>query len=422
MLDRDPKKIIEKASKLIGLNLGFLLKNGSWVFLRFFIMALGGWLVSLFFARMSNKEVLGQYQLVLSYISILVVFSLPGLNSAAMESVVKGKEGGVIKAVKLSFAYSLISVPIFIGWGIFNIYFKNEVLLGKTLILAGFMVPFYYAFNTWTAYYNGKCLFKKVSVKMIIINTVATAFLILGIFMKFNAFGLIAIYLSVNIIFFILFYIGVYNKISDKTNDYIDVEFGVKTSIQKLILGLSSNIPPIIIAYLFNVEIVAVFFIATYLINAISSFMGTLATIYIPALFKNLKLNHKNIMFLNIIAGLIFWFLFLIFLKLFFVLLYGSGYNDSLRMAYIISFIIILVPFKNYLITFFMTKKDNWFLIKTVGLANVIAVIVLISLKDSECIKSISYYVYAIELLTAIPMIAKYYLMGFNNKLKLKYE
>ncbi len=411
---------LARISKRVGFNLHYFIKNGSWVALRFFIMALSGWIVSLFFARASSKEVLGQYQLILSYLSIFTVFSLPGLNQAALEAVVKGREGGVIRAVKISLFFSLFVIPVFLGWGIYDIFFKEEVLIGKILIFVGFFAPFYYAFNTWTAYYDGKAMFKEVSSRMIVINAFQVLLLIMGIFYGLGAFGLIAIYLLVNIFFFILFYIEVHRKIKDKVNSYIDIEFGVKTSIQKLVLGLSGNMPPIIIAYLFGIQPVAVYYIANYLISAASSFMGTLAVIYVPTLFKNLKLNHKNIIVLNIFAGFIFWILFIIFLKLFFVLLYGPGYSESLTLAYKISFIIILVPFKNYLITFFMTQKRNWLLIGTVGAANLIAALVLLLLRRQEYLTSVSYYIYTIEIFTSVPLLISYFSVAFKNKLTIK--
>jgi len=419
MLDYKFNNLLDKSGKFIGLNLKYLLKNGSWITIRFFVMALSGWLVSLFFARVSNKEILGQYQLILSFLSIFVVFSLPGLNQAAIESVVKGRERGVIRAVKLSFLFSLIVVPIFCGWGIFDIFYRNEILIGKTLITVGFLAPFYYAFNTWTSYYDGKSLFKEVSFRMIVINVFLSILLISGILLKFNAFGLIAIYLLVNIVFFILFYIEVYQKIENKTSDSIDVKFGIETSIQKLILGLSGNVPPIIIAYLFGIEPVAIYYIANYLIVAASAFMGTMTYLYIPTLFKNLKLNHKNIILQNFAVGIFLWICFIIFLKFLFIIMYGTDYNESLQLAYKISFVIILVPFKNYLITFFMTQKRNWLLINTVGIANLIAVLVLFLLRNQGHLTSVSYYIYAIEILTSIPLFASYYCNAFkkiNNK------
>lgn len=412
--------LLEKLSKLVGLNLNYFIRNGSWVALRFLVMALSGWLVSLFFARASSKEVLGQYQLVLSYISMLVVFSLPGLNSAALEAVVKSREGGVIKAVKISFFCSLMAIPVFSAWGMYDIFFKNEALLGKTLIMAGFLVPFYYAFNTWTAYYDGKMMFKSVSLRMIIINLVQSFLLIAGIIQGFNAFGLVAIYLLVNISFFVWFYVEVYKKIRNKDDNHIDIGFGIKTSIQKLVLGLSGNVPPIIIALLFGVEPVAIYYIANYMICAISSFMGTMGMLYIPILFRNLKLNHKNIVFQNLAIGVLFWLCFLLFLKILFTLMYGAGYSESLRLAYVISFVVILVPLKNYFINFFMTQKRNWLLIWTVGAANIVAAIILLLTKNQEFVRSVSYYIYAIELMTVLPLLANYFLLALKDKQALK--
>lgn len=408
MLEIAKEGLLGKVSKKVGLNLFYLIKNGSWVSLRFGILAVAGWLLSLAFVRLGTKELLGQYQYILSLVSMASIFSLPGLNVSALEAIVKGRETGIFRAVKLSFLLSLLAVPILVGIGFFNWFFEGNILIGKALIIAGLLVPLYYALNTWNVYYDAKCLFKEGSLRIIFINIFLNSFLILGLILKLNVLGLIIIYLTVNILFFGYYFLEVAKKIKNRAKDFIDITFSIKVSVQKFVLGLSGNIPPIAISYLFGIEFVAIYFIAYYFISAITAFLGAFTTLYIPKLFKGLKLNHKNIMFQNMFAGVILWVFFVLFLKVFFIPIYGSGYQKSLEIAYRISFLLLLIPLKTYFYGFFMTQKRNYLLINTALIANLAALIFLYLAKSENFSFAISTYLYVLEILTLAPLLVIY--------------
>lgn len=412
------KKGLRSIGKKIGVDLAYLVKNGSWVTLRFFVLALGGWVVSLCFARLGSKDLLGQYQFVISILSMVSVVSLPGLNAAALEAVVKGRDAAVIKAVKISFLSSLLGVPIVAGFGLYNIYF-HEPTVGEVLIFSALLFPIFYALNTWQSYYEGKSLFGESSKRLIILNVVLALALVAGIILKIGLLGLVTIFLGVHILFFGIFFKKILTKIHDKTQDALDVEFGVRVSLQKFVFGLSTNLPPIAISFLFTTEAVAIYYIAAYLISAIFAFLGNLFSLYIPNLFKGVKIHHRNIVFQNIFVGIAAWVCFLIFLRFFFLIMYGEEYRESLRIAYAISFLLLLVPLKTYFINFFMTQKRNWILIIAVSIANSVAFGIFYFTKDLGFYKSVIMYLYALELLTTLPLLVIYISLIHKEKRKL---
>lgn len=143
---------LDRLGAKTGLNLRYLLLNGNWVSLRFLTVSISGFLLSFFFAKFGTKELLGQYQLVLSTLSIVSLFSFLGLNSAAMEAVVQGREAGVLKVAKLIFGYSWIGFPILVFLGLYYVIFRQEFLLGEMLIFSAFLFPFYYATSSWNVF------------------------------------------------------------------------------------------------------------------------------------------------------------------------------------------------------------------------------------------------------------------------------
>ena len=403
------KKIFDSLGSKIGLDLSYLIKNGNWVSLRFFILGFSGLLLSSFFAKFGSKELLGQYQLVLSTISIVSVCSFLGLNAAALEAVVHGREAGVLRSSKLIFLFSLVGIPILIGVGLFYSTFRHEILFGETLMFTGLLFPFFYALSAWNVYYEGKLLFKESSLRTILLNVVLTIFLIVGIFLKLNVLGLIAIFLLTTIFFQSVFFLDIFRKIQDRTNNFIDTRFGLTVSLQKFVSGLSSTLPAFIISFFFGVELLAVYFIAYYIISALSSFLSNLIGLYMPILFKVVKLDHKNIVINNFFAGLATWAAFIVFLKFFFIWIYGGGYHDSLELAYVISFLLFFIPLHTYLVGFFSTRRKNGLLISVFCFANIAGLLTIYFMKQYGFLWSVATYLYILEIVTTLPLLGYYF-------------
>lgn len=395
-------------SAKLNLDIRYLISNGNWVSLRFFVLSLSGFLLSLFFAKLGSKELLGQYQLTLSIMSIVSFCSFLGLSASAFEAVVHGRDAGIFRASKLIFLFSLLGVPIIVSIGIFYVVFRQEVVLGEALIFSGFLFPFFYALSIWSVYYEGKALFKESSVRIIVLNIILAIFLIVGIALKLNAFWLVGLFLIINITFQGAFFLEFSQKIKNKDNNSIDTKFGVAVSFQRFASGLSSNIPPIAISFLFGIELLAVYYIAYYIIGAIASFFGSLIALYVPALFRKIKLDHRSVLLNTLLAGISVWAIFIIFLKLFFVEIYGEGYYDSLKLAYGISFLLLFIPLHTYLVSFFSIRKKNSFLVAVFCIANMVGLLVFYLVRHLGFFLGVTMYLYTIELITVIPSAAYY--------------
>ena len=402
-------------SRKAGLDFRYLLLNGNWVTLRFLIVSLTGFLLSFFFAKFGTKELLGQYQLVLSIMSIVSVVSFLGLNSSAMEAVVQGREAGVLKAVRLIFGFSWIGVPILILLGVYYIVFQKQVDFGEILIFASIFFPFFYATSPWNVYYEGKQLFKASSIRVIVLNILVVSSLMAGILEGLNAFWLIGIYLVLNILIQGKYLYTIVKSVKDKTNDFIDKKFGILVSFQKFSSGLSSTLTPLVISFFFGIESLAVYYIAYYAISALSSFLNNIFSLYFPILFKRIKLNHRSILVNNLFVGAGSWVIFMMFLGLFFIPVYGEEYRESLELAYRLSFLLFLIPYHVYLVGFFSTQRKNGFLTVIFLLANVLGISSLFVASQSGYLTGVTMYLYILEIATTLPLVF-YYLQVSRKK------
>lgn len=207
------RNFLEALGRKVGLNLLYFVGNGFWVTCRYVVIAAAGLVVSIAFSRLGTKELLGQYQFVLSFLAFVSIFSLPGLNVSVLKSISKKQDAGIIRAVKLSFLSSLIGMPIVIFYGLFRFFQDADFILGLTLILSGVLFAFYYAPNTWYAFYEGKSLFRPVSIRMMLVSMITSAGLVAGLYFGVNVLWLILIYLLFNTLFHWLFFFETIKKI-----------------------------------------------------------------------------------------------------------------------------------------------------------------------------------------------------------------
>lgn len=395
-------------SRKTGLDFRYFLLNGNWVSLRFLVVSLTGFILSFFFANFGSKELLGQYQLALSIMSIVSVVSFLGLNSSAMEAVVQGRDAGILRAVRLIFYFSWIGTPILIGLGLYYALFLEQILLGNMLMFSAFLFPFFYATSSWSIFYEGKQLFKESALRIIFLNILLVSALVVGILMDLNAFWLLSLYLSISILFQGKLLFTIFRNLNDRTNDFIDTKFGIAVSFQKFVSGLSSNLPPLVVSFFFGIEFLAIYYIAYYAVSAFSSFFNNIFSLYLPVLFKKIALNHQSILWNSIIAGFVSWIIFILFLKLFFIKIYGYEYLDSLNFAYAISFLLLLIPLHTYLVGFFSTSRKNRFLISIFLIANTIGFLGVYFMNSFGFFWSITAYLYTLEIITTLPLLGYY--------------
>ena len=63
------ENFIDRLTKIASLDIKYFLKNGFWVFIRYLVIGLTGLAITISFARLGTKQLLGQYQFVLNFLS-----------------------------------------------------------------------------------------------------------------------------------------------------------------------------------------------------------------------------------------------------------------------------------------------------------------------------------------------------------------
>jgi O-antigen/teichoic acid export membrane protein len=334
-------EISKKYGKKIGLDLSYFVKNGFWVFLRQIVTLSAGLLLSITFARFTSQEVLGQYQLILSTIAIVSLFSIPGLNNSLLQAAAKSFDGDYKKVVKKSFIWSLLGVPALLIWGAYY-YFSKDQTLGLSLMASSIFFPFFYAPNTWDSFLQGKKRFDvsaKYSITQSVVNLLATVSVI---FLSHgNLFFIVLMYLASYTFFNVFYYFKSFKFISNSNTDKDTIEYGWFLTKLNIFSVIADNFDKMAVGIFLGAKELAVYFMGITVVKIIFDFSKTLHSIFAPkiAVYDTAKFkNYLKLFFAIAPFTIIIYFL----LPVVIPLLFSNEYVQSVRLSQIS---IIFLPF-----------------------------------------------------------------------------
>jgi len=406
------------SEKIFNGSFASLVSNGFWLSLRYVIISLLGLFVSVVFAREYPPESYGEFQLLISTMALFSVFSLPGLNMLGIRSIASSGVDCTGKIVRISFLSSVMAVPLLVIYGLYFLEVKENIYWIVGLMSLSF--PFLYAPNSWYVYYEGRSLFRLSGFRLVFLSFVSNTLLIAGVLLHFGVAELFAVFLFSNIFLNWIYYFETRRKsINQPSKDhgfFFDWRYAVSVSVQKYIISLSEYLPIIVVSFLLGVSWVAQFQIAFVFFSAISGFIGALATLYLPHLFKNNKSTHITIFFQSILVGLFamvgYWFL----VKYLFVPIYGSQYLDGFWLAEVFLGLPILASLRTFLVNFFTTRGNIGFLIMIYLAANISSVALFVfSSTFGFPLVSVSVYIYSLFVFILTPLLVSYFSIALKK-------
>jgi len=400
-----------KYSRIIGLDLRYFFKSGFFVAVRYGVVSFFGLALSIGFARLGSKALLGEYQFVLAFFGLVSVFSLPGLNIAAFKAVTEGSNRAIIKAVRYSFYGSLLGLPLILAYAAYVFFFQGNTLMAGALLLGAVFFPFFYAPNTWYVFYEARSLFHSVTWRVILTSILVTAGLLIALYFHTGLFLLLILYFGINAVSSWIFFLEVWKKVEreGKGEAVLDTGYGLSVSVQKFVFSLVENLPVLAISFLFGFEALALFQIAYFFMSAMAGFMSGLSATYLPLLFRYKQLAYGRVLAQNIVLGIALFVVFRIFLEVFFIFMYGEAYRESLSIARNLSFLVILFPLKTFLLNFLTTQSKNLALVGTFLFANAVSLMVLYLTKNTPFPMSVSFYLYTLNISLIIPLLFVYF-------------
>lgn len=360
--------ILNKIRKISIINNGISylegnLKDSVFSLSTFAVRILDSFILNIFLVRYLSVSDLGNYKLFFSILNILIIFSINGLNTSIVKSVVKKYNVFFIKATKISLSFSTLASLALITLSL--TLYKNASIK-YILIYSSILIPIFFGLNTWESFLLGKKNFKKIFIiNILIISTKLTACIIVLVFYQNYNIVILAILASISIYNIFLFFLTTKELKGMKFNPDEDkklIKHGSKITAASIVSIMAKNIERIILFSVSSSTLVGVYSIA----NIIPMFTknGLKALISVPTVklaskteAENRRVIKKNfiLIFLSgIIILLILWFISPLLLRL----VFGVTDPITIRYSQLLLLPIIFIPM-NLVITYMCSYQGG---------------------------------------------------------------
>ena len=272
----------------------YLAKGGSWLTLGEVVSIVVSFSLVLAFANLLPREIYGQYQYVLSIISIFVIFSLPGMNMAVIRATAKGHEGSFVPALKTRISFGLIGGLASLGLA--GYYFLNEnFVLGISFLVAALLLSLMDSLNIFHGYLKGKKLFKSLVKYVASIQLISAGCLIVVLFLTNNLFLILLTYLaSYTVLRFIFLKIVLKKFPPNQKEDPQTLSYGKHLSLMGVADIIASRLDYILLWHFLGAGALAMYSFALLPVQKIKNlFSGTIRPLALPKLSQRSSKDLK---------------------------------------------------------------------------------------------------------------------------------
>ena len=325
------------------------LKNFSYLTNAHILILIIGVITSAIWTRYTTVEIYGKYQLVMSFISIVAVLSIPGFSMSAQLSAAKEKHGNLEILFKKKIYISFISTVILVGIGLYYQIFKNDEEIAYMLYIVSFIYPFYNLRSIWESWLTAIGEYKKLSIIQINYALIGLLSLVISLIIIENIYLVILItFGSVAIanVFIIKYF---QKRIVNNTKDDELINYGYKLS-WAMIIPVVMSFDKLIISEYLTIEDVAIYSIAMLFPSYVKTLYSIISRIITPSIssansikeaWKYLKPKLLRISILFFIIGIVGFFT----IEYLIHLLYTDKYSESAIYAkWLWIFIVLAVP------------------------------------------------------------------------------
>jgi O-antigen/teichoic acid export membrane protein len=343
-------KFLRWSEKYTGTDMVYLTKGSFWWIFGRIILLLLSLVIMIAFAAWLPKETFGAYQYILAMIGILVIFSLPGIDTALIRTVAKGYEKMVLPCVKTKFYWALIvSAGCFTiaGWYLLH----QNFILGISFLIAGIFFPFISVFNLFIPFWQGKKRFDLQAKYQILLKILSVLILVPTIFFFDNLiFIILAFFVSSAIfgsIFFILTFKKVKNQEIDKNQEKETISYGKHLTLMSALGYFSGNIDKVIIWQLLGPVAVAIYSFAQLPFQKIQEIIPIAPLAFPKISEKNVKEIKKEIFrkFLKLFLFSVPLTTLIILLAPYFYKILFPGYAESIPYFQVLALSLLFIPF-----------------------------------------------------------------------------
>ncbi|MFT5359576.1 MAG: O-antigen/teichoic acid export membrane protein [Candidatus Paceibacteria bacterium] len=382
------KKALKFTEKYTKTDMTYIAQGGFWLMLFKAAAAAIGFVVTLFLTTHLSKEDFGVYKYVISTISLLFIFSLPGMDNAITLAFSKNEKVSLWRVVKKRIKWSFIGFLVALGLSLYYFIRSNQTL-GLVFLLVSPLLPFIESLHLYTAYYRGKKNFKLFSIYQIGGLMVQSLFVILAVLFTDNVLAVVLAFFLGQLISRSALFKMTAKKIDERYDEIQTKEvisYGKKLSLTGVLTTVSDQMDKLMVWHFLGPVMLAGYVVALAFPNAIRGLTGFVTQLSLPKLAgKDWSLTSERIIFYKKIFA---YFIFLFAIFVFYTLISGSlirhffpEYTDFVLPSIFLGSLIFLAPIRNLLDQLFVATKQIkiMYFYRTVGLVAFVVTFFLLS-------------------------------------------
>lgn len=211
-------KIVTWLGVGLGIDADYFVRGGVYGLLQQGVGLVCGLIIVYAFGHFVSPAVFGEYNLMLSIISLLAIVSLPGMNTAVLQSVGQGYDRSLTRAVRIRLTWSFLGVPILLGLAYYYQQRGSDVL-PLLLVATALIFPLIYPFSTTQAFFVAKKRFDWQAIFASISSVITAALMSGAIIFRQSLFLAMVGYFIGTILPGIISFVAAQKLISKRTKD-----------------------------------------------------------------------------------------------------------------------------------------------------------------------------------------------------------
>lgn len=292
MLKQTKRKLyrfLRGSEKYTKTDMVYLAKGGFWLNLGQSISSLAGLGLAVAFANLLPPETYGTFKFVVSFVAILSIPTLTGMNQALIRAVAQGNEGTLYPALKIKIKWGVLGgmgALLVAGYYFYN---DNSVLGISFLIMAGF-IPFLNNVNIWLHYLTGKRNFKALAQRQYTMRILVVSTIVLTLVLTKNLFIILFVHFAANTLIrglVLLFTLKKYPP--NQKHDPPTIGYGKHLSLMGILGPISKQLDKILLFHFLGPIQLAVYTFSLRPIEEMRKPLGSLGKLALP------KMSKRNI-------------------------------------------------------------------------------------------------------------------------------
>jgi O-antigen/teichoic acid export membrane protein len=331
---------------ILGLDTDYFLKNGLIGIFQQGFGIICGFAVNYLLGNFVSKTVFGQYNLILSYISMFTFLSLPGIDTALVQSIGTNHDLALYQAAHKKFVFSLLGTITLL---IISIYYflHNNLMIGTGLLIAALLHPLLYTFNVYSGFLVAKKKFFVLANLSSLSSLLFTLLIAGSVFLLPTTVGLISGYLGGLIIPALISFMIVRKYIQYQRTDTDILSYGSFLTVMSILPWLSGSFGSVILENNLGPIALATFSVASnFLTDIQKSFMvfykpitAKLAGQTVKQHRRTLRKHFGKFLVIGVLLSAFLWLVTPFFIKLVF-----PKYLEAIPYGQLLSLTLIPLP------------------------------------------------------------------------------